>query len=161
MTSRAFDYLKASVIPHLHNMVTLAVTMHTECDDMQSLSDFLLCLRTNSHFSLFLHVLTEHTSTCDCEMNTVSLFLLSWNCSYSEDTFTQITFSILLSFSLFLYYFFHAAEDNTGSLCCDEERDLACPVQHNHSLLRRGRALGTSFGSACPSSFTDCHCKVC
>lgn len=39
-------------------------------------------------------------------------------------------------------------------MSCDEERDLACPVQHNHSLLRRGRALGTSFGSACPSSFT-------
>ncbi|KAI4813855.1 hypothetical protein KUCAC02_003077 [Chaenocephalus aceratus] len=31
-------------------------------------------------------------------------------------------------------------QDNTGGLRRDEERDFAHPVQHNHSLLSRGRA---------------------
>lgn len=36
-------------------------------------------------------------------------------------------------------------------------------ILHNHSLLSlvRGRALGTSFGSACPPTFTDGHCFFC
>lgn len=164
MAGRAFDYLKASIMPDLYNMVTLEVTLHSECDSMETVCLPFLVFGHWAQIYTFCYFRMYWWSCTFRELPHVTVRqAIQWVLVFSPSgnyTFTNFICFILSSFSIFLYKFFHVAHDNTGSLCCDEEWDHACPVQHNHSLLRRGRALGTSFGSARSSSLTNGHCKV-